>query len=46
MLYYIILSHLSYMVYRKQLWHFSLSLLDGSSLAGVGASTDSIKMLD
>ena len=46
MLYYIILSHLSYMVYRKQFWHFSLSLLDGSSLAGVCTSTDSIKMLD
>ena len=42
MLNFIIPSHLNYMVYRKQLWHFSLSLLDGSSLAGVGTSTDSI----
>ena len=46
MLYYIILSHLSYMVYRKQFWHSSLSLLDGSPLVGDGTSTDSIKMLD
>ena len=46
MLYYIILSHLSYMVYKKQFWHFSLSFLDGSSLVGVGTCTDSIKMLD
>ena len=42
MLNFIIPSHLSYMVYRKQLWHFSLSLLDGSSLAGVGTGIDGI----